>query len=132
VSGRNYTPGPWSWSLNPKHKSISLESRRWVVMDFLRWGMSGATPEFRGTISLQKAVDFGEIIPKREHHADWCRHLEHPDATLMAASPCLYEAVKAVADAKDEAEAETARARCQGLMLILRDKVQPAGEVADV
>jgi hypothetical protein len=91
-----HTPGPWAWRLNPKSKSILLESSSWVVMSFERWGMRGATPMFADETprNLKRAVDFGMVIPGREHHKHWALDLEHPDALLIAVAPSYFEAVE--------------------------------------
>jgi hypothetical protein len=87
------TPGPWYWSLDPEGRSIDLSSVDWVVMDFQRWGMDAATPCFRRNGTLEKAVEFGKIIPGREHHASWARELDHPDANLLVALRNAYPAM---------------------------------------
>lgn len=82
------TPGPWSWLCRPGAKVISLESAKWVVMRFSRWGMQSATPAFKDkNKNLQKAAEFMEVEPGREHHAEWHRVLNHPDADLIAHAP---------------------------------------------
>ena len=92
-----FTKGPWFWDLNRKSKQIRLSSVTGgclTVMDFVRWGMSGASVRFRVGGIMKPADSFGKVIPNREHHADWCQAIDHPDAHLIAASPDLYEACK--------------------------------------
>lgn len=93
-----YTPGPWRWELSERGKQIRLCSRsNMTVMDFVRWGMSGAIPRFLSPEHLlRKATDHGVIVPGREHHAEWFKTLDHPDAKLIAAAPQLAEALKDV------------------------------------
>jgi hypothetical protein len=43
------TPGPWGWFGNTDVKSVFLATKQWgcqTVMDFARWGMNFAQPEF--------------------------------------------------------------------------------------
>lgn len=102
-----HTPGPWRWEYNAKHKSVHLVGGRpmydLTVMDFVRCGMGGATirlrdPAHDGLQLMHKLHDFDEWIapfPGREHHADWCAAVTHPDARLIAAAPELYAACEA-------------------------------------
>jgi hypothetical protein len=72
-----------------------------TVMDFTRWGMSGAqarfiTPnEVPGMMLLREAHAFAKVVPGREQHANWFQGIDHPDARLIAAAPDLLEAAKA-------------------------------------
>jgi hypothetical protein len=95
-----FTPGPWRWEINLKSKSIHLVGGKprfdETVIDFSRWGMSGAKPTFRLNGLLVDAEKFAQPIKGREHHASWCQTLNHPDARLIAAAPSLYEACKMV------------------------------------
>lgn len=95
----SHTPGPWRWELHKDGKQLTLcgtgtcGSYDFYVMDFERWGMSGATPRFRSgdDNTMCKAVEFGEIVKGREHHAHWFQNINHPDARLIAASPTLLK-----------------------------------------
>lgn len=93
-----WTPGPWRWSINRRGKSVELSGATGFVMDFARWGMSGATPRFNCDGNMARAECFAETIPGRAHHADWCQSLAHPDARLIAAAPALADALRTIAD----------------------------------
>lgn len=101
------TKGPWKWEINPQCKSVRLESSKWCVMSFGRWGMSQATPLFLTEGMMEKAVDLSEIIPGREHHAEWARKLNHPDARFIAearnAIPDLINRVRELERALEQA-----------------------------
>lgn len=93
-----HTPGPWRWEVNPKSRLVQLLSRNekavWgnTVLDFVRWGFSGAAPRFRNEKNLmQRADELMMVAPGREHHADWHRLLSHPDARLIEAAPGLLK-----------------------------------------
>jgi hypothetical protein len=97
------TPGPWRWELNEKSKDLNLCGGKpmydLTVMDFVRWGMGGAIPRFNTLYDhdlaiMEKADTFGQIVPKREHHAHWFKTLSHPDAQLIAAAPDLLSALE--------------------------------------
>ncbi len=99
-----HTPGPWRWESNATHKSIHLVGGRpqydLTVMDFERWGMSGAVPRLRdlahdGMNVMHRVCDRPDWLaafPGRAHHAKWCAAITHPDMALMAAAPDLLEA----------------------------------------
>lgn len=50
---------------------------------------------FRKNGIMRRAVDLSVPQPGREHHADWWRIIEHPDASLIAAAPELLAALEA-------------------------------------
>jgi len=102
-----HTPGPWRWEINLTARQIQLcggdpkagfGAYDHTVMDFVRWGMSGAQPRFldsKATL-LTEASTYAEVVEGREHHKSWFQTLSHPDARLIAAAPDLLEALKAV------------------------------------
>lgn len=108
-----HTPGPWRWEVNRAHKSIKLcggPSHRGygrfdlTVMDFARYGMTGAAPVFWNW-DLDKSVGerfradvLAEPVAGREHHASWFADINHPDALLIAAAPVLREGADAALD----------------------------------
>jgi len=96
-----HTPGPWRWEINQKSKELRLcggvPRFDLNVLDFQRWGMSGAVARFRGEDEIMHhALDFAEAFPGREHHANWCSALNHPDARLIAAAPELLAVAERV------------------------------------
>src|SRR5438034_329272 len=78
--------GPWSWEANPKAHRVSLVARGNLVMDFVRWGMGGAQPRLQRFGLMEPASNFAEVVPGREHHAEWFRVVRHPDADFIAAA----------------------------------------------
>lgn len=84
------TPGPWSWNVNLKSKSLMLEGHprrgRETVMAFARWGISGAQPLFCTDGLLVPASELTETVPGREHHESWFRTIRHRDADLICAA----------------------------------------------
>lgn len=109
MSAAQHTPGPWRWELNRKHKSVQLcggvPRFDKIVVDFVRWGMSGAALRLREPnepdFNIMRRVDDvpGWIEPHegREHHVDWCADVSHPDARLIAAAPELLALAQEVA-----------------------------------
>lgn len=109
-----HTPGPWRWEINLQNKSIHLVGGRPMfdktVMQFDRWGMFGATPMFNGEIAgdkynvmhkVHERNDWIAPFPNREHHANWCAAVTHPDARLMAAAPALLAVLEALVSRAD-------------------------------
>ena len=100
-----HTPGPWRWEFNREHKTLHLVGGRpqydLTIMDFDRWGMSGAVATLRdpaedGMNIMHRLCDRPDWIapfPGRAHHAKWCADVMHPDMRLMAAAPDLLEFV---------------------------------------
>lgn len=93
-----HTAGPWRWELSLALKQVRLcggvVKYDLKVMDFVRWGMSNAAPRFnlerRENLHLMtRADELSVIVPGREHHADWFRNIDHPDAALIADAPYL-------------------------------------------
>lgn len=104
------TPGPWQWNVSLRSKQVYLvgNPKRGCeyVMDFVRYGMDGAAPRFRNADCLMvHSKNLAVAVEGREHHADWYRTIEHPDAEFIAHAGTHYAALcRAVIDA------ETARA----------------------
>lgn len=99
--------GPYRWNLNLKSKQIQLESigcmDGWneTILQFRRWGMGGAKVCFNNHKGLiEPAECFAKPIPKREHHADWCQTVDHPDANLLAQS---WQIIKELLEALETA-----------------------------
>jgi hypothetical protein len=93
-----FTPAPWRWEVNLKSRTIRLcggvPRYDLTVMDFVRWGMGGAAPRLRGLSGprlniMYRIEHFARVVLGREHHSDWFRFIDHPDARLMEASPEL-------------------------------------------
>lgn len=88
-----HTPGPWRWELNERQKDVRLvaqHSGQKYVMAFQRWGTQHAQPIFN-TGFMVPASELSVIVPGREHHADWFKNIDHPDARLIAAAPELLD-----------------------------------------
>lgn len=107
-SETKWTPGPWRWEINMKSKVLHLVGGRpkydLTIMDFVRWGMGDAVARLRdptvdGMNIMHRLPDRKDWIapfPGREHHADWCANVTHPDMQLIASAPKLYEALAAL------------------------------------
>lgn len=97
-----FTPGPWRWEVNLGAKQIDLcggdDRYDLKVVDFVRYGMGGASPRFRenkpGWNIMHRADEHAVPVKGREHHEDWFRAIDHPDAHLIAAAPDLYAVVE--------------------------------------
>ena len=118
-----HTPGPWRWELNEKFKNLHLVGGKpmfdLTIIQPIRWGTQRATLFIRDTAhdgmnlmhKLHERRDWIAPFPGREHHADWCADVTHPDMRLIAAAPDLLEALKRALNvlhatgAKDEANA---------------------------
>lgn len=101
MSKAKFTPAPWRWEVNKKHKSVTLCGGRPMfdidVMRFQRYGMQDAQPTFcNGDYQGVKASDLAVEAKGREHHSDWFMLLKHPDAQLIEASPCMYEMLECI------------------------------------
>jgi hypothetical protein len=102
-----HTRGPWRWELSEKNKEIRLcgaAGYDLTVLDFVRWGMSAAAPRLRTADGMalnimRRADEFAAVVPGREHHAEWFKAVDHPDARLIAAAPDLLAALEALRDA---------------------------------
>lgn len=111
MSETKFTPGPWRWTFNQEHKSVYLVGGvpqfDKTVMQFHRWGMSGAVPAFNDKITgnvwniMERLCDKPEWLSPfegREHHIKWCANVVHPDACLIAAAPDMYEELECARD----------------------------------
>lgn len=101
------TPGPWRWEVNEKHKDINICGGKplydQTVLSFDRWGMHSAEPCFNnGNGELTEAHHYTIAVKGREHHKDWFKGVDHPDAHLIASAPCLLEALKSLMDYPEE------------------------------
>lgn len=106
MSAALHTAGPWRWEFNSKHKALHLVGGKptydLTIMDFDRWGMGGAVATLRDTAEdgyniMHRLCDRPDWIAPfegREHHADWCANVIHPDMLLIAAAPQLLAALK--------------------------------------
>lgn len=102
----NYTPGPWRWEINFKHKNLALVGGKPMfdatVLEPVRWGMGSATVMFRAESKLYKVHERPEWsgpFTDRAHHAEWCSALLHPDALLIQAAPRLADTLLRIASA---------------------------------
>ena len=101
----SHTPGPWRWELNEKSKSLHLVGGKpqfdLTIIQPTRWGMGGATLMIRDTAhdgmnimhKLHERRDWVAPFPGREHHANWCSAVRHPDMQLIEAAPDMLEAL---------------------------------------
>lgn len=101
-----HTAGPWRWEFNDKHRSMTLVGGKpqfdLPIMGFARWGMGGAVAVLRDTahdgFNIMHRVcdrpDWIEPFEGREHHADWCSGVVHPDMRLIAAAPDMLAALR--------------------------------------
>jgi hypothetical protein len=99
-----HSSGPWRWELNEKSRRIQLcggvPRHDLIVMDFVRYGMNNAAPRFNSELPqsrlnvMRRAEEFGIIVTGREHHSDWFKGINHPDAQLIEAAPDYAEGVR--------------------------------------
>ncbi len=80
--------GPWYWTLDESNKHVTLFNiGSMVVMDFVRWGMNSCVPRFRIKGLMVKASEISQEIPGREHHSNWAKSINHPDAQAIERAP---------------------------------------------
>lgn len=116
------TPGPWRWEVSAHGKRLQLvgglrPQYDLTVMGFTRWGMSGATIKLRDLARdgldllyrLHERADWIAPIPGREHHANWCSTVTHPDAAFIA--KCNPENIAAILAHVEAQAAEIERLR---------------------
>jgi hypothetical protein len=75
------TPGPWGWFGNTDVHHVYLATQRWgrhIVMDFRRWGMQRAQPEFWNR-------ENPEAI--KEHLGPDSRHVTAAEAAIYEVAP---------------------------------------------
>lgn len=106
------TPGPWMWDMRTGRHTCQLtttHSGRYYVMQFSRWGMQAACPEFqrfkrysgpvteRGGLGMVRADKMAKSYPGKEHHKGFDDYIDHPDAVFIAESRALVtELIEAV------------------------------------
>lgn len=106
--GEAHTLGPWGWFGNQHGIYLATPDRgRLFIMGFDRWGMQKAQPTFRGSDGLMhpaaelvtfavgdkvstgfKAAKSDETVYRYDISG-----IDNPDARLIAAAPCLLEAL---------------------------------------
>lgn len=109
MSEAKHTPGPWRWEYNEKHKSVHLVGGLRPLYDLtifqpVRWGMNRAGLMIRDTAhdgmnimhKLHERPDWIAPFEGRQHHADWCANVIHPDMRLIAAAPELLMALQSM------------------------------------
>jgi hypothetical protein len=100
-----HTAGMWRWRIHCETGANVAQietphSGRLLVMDCVRWGMTGAAPrlavwrdgEPRGSRNSGIMHRMDEIAVAKDHNGD-CQ-VAHPDALLIAAAPALLAEVK--------------------------------------
>lgn len=128
-------PGPWHWAGNTDVRHVYLANwlpglGRCVVMDFARWGMQGARPQFVTDLLYVddvNALAVYEVAPAatsrddpRVYRAD-IKGLRHPDAEFIANSRADVDfLLAALAESEKRAEAyfdglERVQARVSGV-----------------
>jgi hypothetical protein len=103
------TPGQWQWFGNVKMREVYLSTvdrGRTFVMDFARWGMTGAQPRFQVTLDerpgygqMARLENLGDMGPQMvaAHRSDFVG-IGHPDARFIAAASVLVPRLIAEVD----------------------------------
>lgn len=106
----NHTPGPWRWEVNMESKILHLVGGKpqfdLTILEPTRWGMGSATLMIRDTAhdgmnimhKLHERRDWVAPFPGREHHANWCASVKHPDMQLIEAAPDLLSLLQDAVD----------------------------------
>ena len=106
----NHTPGPWRWEVNMESKILHLVGGKpqfdLTILEPTRWGMGSATLMLRDTAhdgmnimhKLHERRDWVAPFPGREHHANWCTAVKHPDMQLIEAAPDLLSLLQDAVD----------------------------------
>lgn len=106
----NHTPGPWRWEVNMESKILHLVGGKpqfdLTILEPTRWGMGSATLMLRDTAhdgmnimhKLHERRDWVSPFPGREHHANWCASVKHPDMQLIEAAPDLLSLLQDAVD----------------------------------
>jgi hypothetical protein len=79
------TPGPWAWFGDLASHRIYLatvKGGRRFIMDFRRWGMSGAQPRFQVSGIMRAAK---ELATREAPYRGDIAEIDHPDARFIAA-----------------------------------------------
>ena len=118
------TPAPWRWVISIQQRDIHLERNpkcgNEYVMDFVRWGMGGATPRFRTPACVMEQARFFAVpITGREHHSKWYQGMGHPDAVFIEKSremvPLMFAEISSLrrqlAEAREDIEGMRTRER---------------------
>lgn len=110
-----YTPGPWRFEVNLRTKHLRLcggggRTFDLTILGPIRWGMGSATLLVRDTSDggyqslhkIHERPDWMAPFPGREHHADWCAGVTHPDLRLIEAAPDLLKALNSVLELAEQ------------------------------
>ncbi|CAM3640204.1 hypothetical protein G4177_06020 [Corallococcus sp. ZKHCc1 1396] len=76
--------GPWRWFGYLSNRGVGLEGPGITVMEFTRWGMSGAQPLFSVKGILHKLAEL--VVPDTAVGRGRVTDINHPDARFIAAS----------------------------------------------
>jgi hypothetical protein len=112
MSEPKFTPGPWGWFGNTDSNEIYLatpDRGMRFIMRFRRWGMNKGQPSFQlngRMIDAKNLVKFdvgdGQATGVEAGKADPGVYrmdvvdIDHPDARLIAAAPCLLAMLQRV------------------------------------